>query len=210
MQTADSSRHNRARGMASVGKNEAFRFENPQHRHHRPRRPRQDDAGGRHAAPERRIPRQSGARRPRDGLQRAGARARHHHPGQEHRRFLPRGEDQHRGHARPQRFRRRGGARAEDGGRRHAAGGRQRRSAAADALRAAQGARSQAAAHRGHQQDRPPRRPPAGSAERDLRPVHRSRRHRRSARVSRALHQRQAGHGNDATPRRRPEPAAAV
>jgi GTP-binding protein len=41
---------------------------------------------------------------------------------------------------------------------------------------------AQAAAHRGDQQDRPPRRALPGSAQRDLRPVHRSRRHRRPAR----------------------------
>jgi hypothetical protein len=99
-----------------------------------------------------------GARGPRHGLQRPGARARHHHPRQDHRRPLPRRQDQHRRHARPQRFRRRSGARAQDGGRRHAAGGRQRRPAAADALRAGEGARGQAAAHRGDQQDRPARR----------------------------------------------------
>jgi GTP-binding protein len=50
---------------------------------------------------------------------------------------------------------------------------------------------AQAAAHRGDQQDRPSRRARAGSAQRDLRPVHRSRRHRRPARFSGALHQRQ-------------------
>ena len=53
----------------------------------------------------------------------------YHQPGRLH-------QDQHCGHARPQRLRRRSGARAEDGGRRDAAGGRQRRPAAADALRA--------------------------------------------------------------------------
>ena len=73
----------------------------------------------------------------------------------------------------------------EDRRRRHAAGGRQRRSAAADPLRADEGARSAAAAHRGDQQDRPPRRAHSGSAERNLRSVHRSGRRRRSARLSR-------------------------
>ena len=96
------------------------------------------------------------------------------------------------------RFRRRSGARAEDGRWRHAAGRCQRRPAAADALRALQGAGGEAAAHRGHQQDRPARRASAGSAERDLRPVHRSRRHRRPARFPGALHQRQGGHGDGA------------
>ena len=77
-----------------------------------------------------------------------------------------------------------------DGGRRDAAGGRLGRSAAADAVRAAQGPRTAAAADCRHQQDRPARRPSAGGAERDLRPVHRSRRHRRAARLSGALHER--------------------
>ena len=54
-----------------------------------------------------------------------------------------------------------------------------------------EGAGSEAAAHRGDQQDRPPRRARAGSAERDLRPVHRSRRHRRPTRFSGPLHHRQ-------------------
>ena len=85
-------------------------------------------------------------------------------------------QDQHCGYAGPRRLWRRGGARAEDGGRRDAAGGRGRGPAAADALRAGQGAGSQAQAHRGDQQDRPPRRAAAGSAERNLRSFHRPRR----------------------------------
>ena len=48
---------------------------------------------------------------------------------------LSRHQDQHRRHARPQRFRRRSRARAQDGRRRHAAGRCQRRPAAADPLR---------------------------------------------------------------------------
>ena len=57
-----------------------------------------------------RVPRQPGARRPRHGLERPGARAGHHHPGQEHRRSIPRGKDQPRRHAGPRRLRRRGRA----------------------------------------------------------------------------------------------------
>ena len=113
--------------------------------------------------------------------------------------LLSRREDQHCRHARPQRLRRRSRARAQDGRWRHAARRRQRRPAAADALRARQGARSQAAADRRHQQDRPLRRAPAGSAQRDLRPVHRSRRQGRATRFPGALHQRQDGHGQHAT-----------
>ena len=48
-------------------------------------------------------------------LQRPGARARHHHPGQEHRPRRRRHQDQHHRHARPRRLRRRGRARAQDG-----------------------------------------------------------------------------------------------
>ncbi len=86
---------------------------------------------------------------------------------------LCRRQDQHCRYAGPRRFWRRGGARVEDGGRRDAPGGRGRRAAAADALRAFEGARSQAAAHRGHQQNRPARCAPAGSAGRNLRSFHR-------------------------------------
>ena len=71
-----------------------------QRRHHRPRRPRQDHPRGRPAPPGRSLPRQPGDGRARHGLERPRARARHHDPGQEHRRALRRGQDQHRGHAR--------------------------------------------------------------------------------------------------------------
>ena len=73
----------------------------PQHRHHRPRRPRQDHAGRRACSSSpgtfRDEPAGPGAR---DGHRRAGARARHHDPGQEHGDRLPRHADQHRRHAR--------------------------------------------------------------------------------------------------------------
>ena len=74
--------------------------------------------------------------RARHGLERPRARARHHHPGEEHRRALGRREDQHRRHARPRRLRRRGGAHAAHGRRRAAPGRRLRGAAAADPLRA--------------------------------------------------------------------------
>ena len=67
--------------------------------------------------------------------------------------------------------------------------------AAADPLRAAQGVRARPAADRRHQQDRSRRRAGEGSAERGLRPLHRSRRHRRADRVPGALHQRPRRHG---------------
>ena len=72
----------------------------PQHRHHRPRRPRQDDAGGPPPADDPRLPRQPAGRRARARQQRPGARARHHHPREEHLDPLPRHEDQRHRHAR--------------------------------------------------------------------------------------------------------------
>ena len=133
-------------------------------------------------------------RRAGHGLDRPRAREGHHDHGEEHRHHLPRDPDQHRGHARPRRLRRRGGAHAQDGRRRDAAGGRERGPAAADALRAPQGARVRPAADRRDQQDRPPRRASAGGTQRGLRPVHRPRRHGGPARLPGALLQRAQGH----------------
>ena len=108
--------------------------------------------------PGRHLPRQRGDDRAGHGLERTRARARHHHSGQEHGRRLRRLQDQHRRYSWPRRLRRRGRARAQDGRWRRAARRRLRRPAAADPLRAQQGARSEAHADPGHQQDRPPRR----------------------------------------------------
>jgi len=55
------------------------------------RGPWQDHAGGRHAQPERHLRAARGARGTRDGFQRAGTRARHHHPRQDHGHPLPTG-----------------------------------------------------------------------------------------------------------------------
>ena len=159
----------------------------PQHRHHRPRRPRQDHAGRRHAAPDGRLPRQRAGRRAGDGLVRARARARHHDPREEHHR--------HAGRASsinivdtpgPRRLRRRGRAHARHGRRRPAPGRRLRGPAAADALRPRQGARGGPRAGRLPQQDRPRRRAPRRGARRDLRPLHRPRRQRGSSSTSRS------------------------
>ena len=68
-------------------------------------------------------------------------------------------EDQHRGHPRPRRFRRRGRAHPVHGGRRHRAGGRRRRPAAADQVRGRQGAGPRPPPDRRHQQGGPPGRP---------------------------------------------------
>ena len=141
----------------------------------------------------------------------ARARARHHHPGQEHRGRVPRREDQHRRHARPRRLRRRGRAHAGDGRRRAAAGRRLGRTAAADPLRAQEGARARPAADRLHQQDRPRRRAHGRGARRGLRPLHRPRRQRGAARLSRSSTPTPAPARRRATWRSRVErPAAAV
>ena len=156
------------------------------------------------------LPLQRAGRRAGHGQQRAGARARHHHPGQEHRRPLRRRADQHRRYAGACGLRRRSRTRAVDGGRRGAARGRGRGPVASDPLRAAQGVRERTAAGRGDQQDRSRRRARAGSAERGLRPVHRSRRHRGPNRVSRPLHERARRDGHHRPRRAGGEPAAPV
>ena len=168
-----------------------------QRRHHRPRRPRQDHPGGRPVAAERHVPQQRAHRRAGHGQHRPRARARHHDPGQEHRGPLRRHPDQHLRHAGPRRLRRRSRADPVDGRRGHAARRRVGGAAAPDAVRAPQGARAPAAADGRDQQDRPARRARPGSAERDLRPLHRSRRHRRPARLPGHLRQRQGRHRVD-------------
>ena len=65
---------------------------------------------------------------------------------------------QHRRHARPCRFRRRGRAHPQHGGRRAGAGRCRRRAAAADQVRGVEGAQDRAEADRRHQQGRPLRR----------------------------------------------------
>ena len=131
----------------------------PQRGHHRPRRPRQDDAGRPDAPAVRPVPRRAklAASTLHPRLQPPGARARHHHPGQEHRASgwptTPRSTSSTRP-ATPTSAAR-SSASCQDGRRRSAAGRRRRGAVAADALRAAQGVRARPAAHRRHQQDRP-------------------------------------------------------
>ena len=163
-----------------------------QRRHYRPRRPRQDHAGRPPAAAIRLVPREPEGRRAGDGFQRSGARARHHHPRQGDLDPLARHPHQHRRHAGPRRFRRRGRAHPQHGRRRAGAGRRRRRSAAADQVRGVQGAQDGIEAHRRHQQGRPPRRPPGRGGERGVRPVRRARRHRRAARFPDSLRLGQA------------------
>ena len=150
----------------------------PERGDRRPRRPRQDHARRRPAAPDGGIRRPRGAGRPGHGLDRPRAGEGHHDPRQEHRDPVRRGEDQHRRHARPRRLRRRGRARPHDGRRRAAARRRGRGPAAADALRPAQDPRGPAARRARGQQGRPQRRPRRRGRARGREPVPRPRRRR--------------------------------
>src|SRR6266404_3685022 len=167
--------------------------ETSQRRHHRPRRPRQDHAGRSPAAAIRHLSREPARGRARDGFQRSGARARHHHPGQGGLGAVEGYPHQHRRYAGPRRFRWRGRAHPEHGGRRAGAGGRRRRSAAANQIRGLQGVEGRPQADRRHQQGRPSRRAADRSDQRGVRPVRRTRRQRRAARFSDSLWFSQAG-----------------
>ena len=112
----------------------------PQRRDHRPRRPWQDHAGRPPAAAVGRLPRQPAPGRARDGFQRPGARARHHHPRQGDLDPVAGTPHQHRRYAGPRRFRRRGRAHPQHGRRRAGAGRCRRRPAAADQVRGVEGA----------------------------------------------------------------------
>ncbi len=156
--------------------------ENAQHRDHRPRRPWQDHACRPIAQTVRLVPREPARRRTRDGQQRPRKGARHHHPCQGDLGRLEGHAHQHRRHARPRRFRRRGGAHPQHGRWRHRAGRRCRRPDAADQVRGRQGAEGRPEADRRDQQDRPARRAPCRGGQRGVRPLRRARRHRRAAR----------------------------
>ena len=110
--------------------------EHPQRCHHRARRPRQNHHRRSAAVHVWRIPRKPAGGRARAGQQRPGARARHHHPVEEHLGHVQRGENQRHRYAGPRRLRRRGGARAQHGRRRVAYRGRVRGAHATDAFRA--------------------------------------------------------------------------
>ncbi|CAA9428722.1 MAG: GTP-binding protein TypA/BipA, partial [uncultured Phycisphaerae bacterium] len=166
---------------------------------HRPRRPRQDDAGRRPPAPERQLPRQPGAGHD-ARLQPARARAGHHDPGQERRDQLHRPghragrQDQPDRHPGPRRLRRRGRAGPEHGRRRVPARRCGRGADAADPVRAQEGVPERAAADRRHQQDRPPGRPHRRRRQRGVRPVRRARGGRRDARLPDHLRVRPGRH----------------
>ena len=133
------------------------------------------------------------AGRARDGFQRSGARARHHHSGQGGLGAVEGHPHQHRRYAGPRRFRRRGRAHPQHGRRRAGAGGRRRRPAAANQIRGLQGAQGRAEADRRHQQGRPSRRAADRSHQRSVRPVRGARRQRGAARFSDSLRLGQAG-----------------
>ena len=86
------------------------------------------------------VPRQPARGRTRHGFQRPGARARYHDPGQGRLGRMEGHPHQHRRHAGPRRFRRRGRAHPQHGGRRAGAGRRRRGPAAADQIRGVEGA----------------------------------------------------------------------
>ena len=139
------------------------------------------------ARPRRRLPRQRSARRTRHGLQRPGARARHHHSRQVHvdplgRRLAP----QHRRHARPRRLRRRSRTHPRHGRWLRAAGGRQRRRDAANQVRAVESAEARLEADGRAEQGRSRQRRSRQSAERNLRTLPRARRHATSKPISRS------------------------
>ena len=175
----------------------------PQHRHHRPRRPRQDHAGRRPAPPERHLPRQRARGRARHGQQRPRARARHHHPGQEHRRPLP-ATSTSTSSTRPATPT--SAARSSARCRWSTAcccwwtrrRGRCRRRASCCARRSSAACRRSSSSTR----STGPTRAPQEVLERGLRPVHRPRRHRGPARLPGALHQRASGHGHHRSGRR--------
>ena len=128
----------------------------------------------------------------RHGLQRSGARARHHHPGQGHLDPVAGHPHQHRRHARPRRFRRRGRAHPQHGGRRAGAGGRRRGAAAADQVRGVEGAEDRAEADRRDQQGRPAGRAADRRGQRGVRPVRGAGRERGAARLPDPVRLRQA------------------
>ena len=131
--------------------------ETSQYRHHRARRSRQDHPRGSVAAAIRHARCAQGPAGAGHGLERPGARARHHHSGEEYGDHLGRLPHQHRRHPRPRRFRRRSRTGARHGGLRAAAGRRGGRPHAADPFRDSKGVQAWPASHRGHQQNRPRR-----------------------------------------------------
>ena len=141
-----------------------------------------------------RVPREPARGRAGDGFQRPRARARHHHPGQGAPRRLEGHPHQHRRHARPCRFRRRGRAHPQHGRRRRACWstppkGRCRRPSSCSARRSKIGL--QADRRRSTRSTGPTSASRGG--ERGLRSVRRARRHRRAARFPDPLWLGQAG-----------------
>ena len=185
-------------------------------RDHRACRPRQDDSRRSVAPPVGRVPRESVRGRARAGLGRPRAGEGHHHPRQGDLGRMARHADQHRGHARPRRFRGRGRADPLDGGRGRPAGGRGRGPDAADEVRDLQGPGPRPAPDRGAEQGRQARRRARPGPQRGVRPLRCARRRRGSARLPcplrlGPLRLGRRGAGRPAAgPRRalRPDPAA--
>ena len=181
-----------------------------QHRDHRACRPRQDDPGRPAAAAVRHLPREPAGSRAGDGQQRPRARARDHHPRQMHLGGLEGCPDQHRRHAGPRRFRRRGRAHPVHGRQLPPAGRRGRGADAADQVRARQGLAQRAAADRGDQQGGQARAALDRGPERDLRPVRRTRCRRAPARLPAHLRQCEARLGGARARRPARGPGTAV
>ncbi len=133
---------------------------------------------------KRHLPGAPGRTGPRDGLHRPGAGEGDHDHGENRLRGLPRRQDQHRGHPRARRLRRRGGADAQDGGRGPAPRRRFGGAASADAFRAQQGAGEGTSRRPGGEQGRPPGCQDRRGDQRSVRPLHRSGCDGRPARVS--------------------------
>ena len=136
-------------------------------------------------------------------FQRSGARTRDHDSREMHQRPIRQDAHQHRRHAGPRRFRRRGRAHPLDGRRRGAVGGCGRIGDAADEIRAVQSAEARSEADRRDQQDRPLGRAPQRDARGDLRSLPGARSQRLSARLPCALRVGPPGLG-----RRRSQPPA--
>ena len=158
-----------------------------QRRHRRPRRPRQDDPGRRHALADGCLPRQRRRGGAGHGLHRPRTREGDHDPRKEHGGRVGRGEAQHRGHARPRRLRRRGRAGPGHGRRRAPARRRRRGSPPPDSVRRPQGPGRPAADHPRRQQGRPARRSDRRRGRRGPGPADRSRCRRGPARPPRPL-----------------------
>ena len=139
-----------------------FYARHPQHRHHSPRGPRQDNARRQNAAGGKSLPEEPERRGTHPRQQRPRKGKGHHHSLEERVHPLQGHQNQHHRHPGPLRLRRGGGTRAQHGRRLHSPRRRLRRPHAPDALRAPEGARDRTEAHRGRQQGGQAQLPPRG------------------------------------------------